>query len=55
MGMGLFVVQKISGVSFERLVYALLPFHLALVVVLMIVIVVPELSLFIPTHFFLAR
>jgi tripartite ATP-independent transporter DctM subunit len=55
MGMGLFVVQKISGVSFERLVYALLPFHLALVVVLMIVIVVPELSLFIPKHFFLAR
>ena len=51
MGMSLFVVQQISGVPFDRLVRAVTPFLIALIVVLFIVTYVPSLSLALPRMF----
>jgi tripartite ATP-independent transporter DctM subunit len=48
MGMSLFVVQQVAGVPFDRLVRAVAPFLIALVVVLLIVTYVPSLSLALP-------
>ena len=48
MGMSLFVVQQVTGVTFDRLVRAVTPFLVALVAVLFIVTYVPSLSLALP-------
>ena len=48
MGMSLFVVQQVTGVSFDRLVRAVTPFLVALVAVLFLVTYVPSLSLALP-------
>jgi tripartite ATP-independent transporter DctM subunit len=48
MGMSLFVVQQVTGVSFDRLVRAVTPYLIALLVVLVIVTYVPSLSLAVP-------
>ena len=47
-GMNLFVGSQIGDVSMESLVKGVLPFLAALLVVLLIVNVVPQLTLFLP-------
>ncbi|MGD9155669.1 MAG: TRAP transporter large permease [Bacillota bacterium] len=50
-GMNLFVVSKVSGVSLSEIVRELLPFLLGLVVLLIIVTYVPQFSLWLPSLF----
>ena len=47
-GMVLFVLSKVSGVSFERCVRATMPFLVPLVVVLLLLTFIPQLTLFLP-------
>lgn len=47
-GMVLFVLSKVSGVSFERCVRATMPFVVPLVVVLLLLTFIPQLTLFLP-------
>jgi tripartite ATP-independent transporter DctM subunit len=46
LGMGLYTVQKVAGISFERIAKAAFPFLLPLIIVLLLVTYVPEISLF---------
>jgi tripartite ATP-independent transporter DctM subunit len=48
-GMVLYVLSRVSGVSFERCVAATAPFLIPLVTVLILVTFVPQLSLWLPT------
>ncbi|MBW2306481.1 MAG: TRAP transporter large permease [Deltaproteobacteria bacterium] len=48
MGMGLYAVQKVAGISFERIVRSAFPFLLPLIIVLVFVTYFPKLSLFLP-------
>lgn len=48
-GMVLYVLSRVSGVSFERCVAATAPFLVPLVTVLLLVTFVPQLSLWLPT------
>jgi len=47
-GMVLFVLSKVSDISFERCVKATMPFLVPLVVVLMLLTYIPSLTLFLP-------
>jgi tripartite ATP-independent transporter DctM subunit len=47
-GMGLYVVQKIAQIPFERMVRAAAPFILPLIIVLFLTTYMPELCLFLP-------
>ncbi|NQZ30899.1 MAG: TRAP transporter large permease [Oceanospirillaceae bacterium] len=47
-GMVLFVLSKVSGISFERCVKATMPFLVPLIVVLMLLTYIPSLTLFLP-------
>lgn len=47
-GMGLYVVQKIAQIPFERMVRAAAPFILPLIIVLFLITYIPELCLFLP-------
>ncbi len=47
-GMVLFVLSRVSGVSFERCVKATMPFLVPLIVVLMLLVFFPSLTLFLP-------
>ena len=47
-GMVLFVLSKVSGVSFERCVRATMPFLVPLVAVLLLLTFIPQLTLFLP-------
>jgi tripartite ATP-independent transporter DctM subunit len=47
-GIGLYILVAISGVKFGRLVWATIPFHAVLLVALLIMILFPQLSLFLP-------
>jgi len=46
LGMGLYTVQKVAGISFERIAKAAFPFLLPLIIVLFLVTYVPDISLF---------
>jgi len=46
LGMGLYTVQKVAGISFERITKAAFPFLLPLIIVLFLVTYVPDISLF---------
>jgi tripartite ATP-independent transporter DctM subunit len=46
LGMGLYTVQKVAGISFERVAKAALPFLLPLIIVLLLVTYVPQISMF---------
>ena len=48
-GMVLYVLSQVSGVSFERCVMATLPFLVPLVTVLMAIVFIPQLSMWLPT------
>lgn len=48
-GMVLFVLSRVSGVSFERCSAATMPFLIPLVVVLLLVTFVPQVSMWLPT------
>lgn len=48
-GMVLYVLSRVSGVSFERCVAATAPFLIPLVTVLLLVTFIPQLSLWLPT------
>jgi tripartite ATP-independent transporter DctM subunit len=48
MGIGLFVMIAVSGVNFEALVKACMPFLIALIASLIVITFVPQLSLFFP-------
>lgn len=48
-GMVLYVLSQVSGVSFERCVMATLPFLVPLVLVLMAIVFIPQLSMWLPT------
>lgn len=48
-GMVLYVLSQVSGVKFEKCVSATLPFLVPLVVVLFIITMVPQLSMWLPT------
>ena len=48
-GMVLFVLSRVSGVSFERCSAATMPFLVPLVVVLLLVTFVPQVSMWLPT------
>ncbi len=46
LGMGLYTVQKVAGISFERIAKAAFPFLLPLIIVLLLVTYIPQISLF---------
>jgi len=46
LGMGLYTVQKVAGISFERITKAAFPFLLPLIIVLFLVTYVTDISLF---------
>jgi tripartite ATP-independent transporter DctM subunit len=48
MGVGLFVVASYTGVPFERITRACIPFFIPLLLALMVITFVPELSLWLP-------
>jgi TRAP-type C4-dicarboxylate transport system permease large subunit len=48
-GMVLYVLSRVSGVSFERCTRATLPFIIPLVVVLLLVTFFPQFSMWLPT------
>lgn len=49
LGLGLFIVARLSGAPFEDIVRAVLPFFIPLLIVLAILAVVPGVSLWLPT------
>lgn len=51
-GMVLYVLAQVSGVSFERCLKATAPFLLPLILVLLLVTFVPAFSLYLPTQFY---
>ncbi|KFB11434.1 TRAP transporter large permease [Nitratireductor basaltis] len=51
-GMVLYVLAQVSGVSFERCLKATAPFLVPLIVVLLLVTFVPAFSLYLPTQFY---
>lgn len=48
LGLGLYVITSVSGVPFERVVVAVLPFLIPLFTVLMIITFIPQTVLFLP-------
>jgi tripartite ATP-independent transporter DctM subunit len=46
LGMGLYTVQKVAGISFGRTAKAAFPFLLPLIIVLLLVTYIPDISLF---------
>jgi tripartite ATP-independent transporter DctM subunit len=46
LGVGLYTVQKVAGISFVRISRAALPFLLPLIIVLLLVTYIPDISLF---------
>lgn len=48
-GMVLFVLSEVSGVSFERCVKATLPFLVPLIIVLLLITFIPQIALWLPT------
>lgn len=46
LGVGLYTVQKVAGISFERIAKTAFPFLLPLIIVLLLVTYVPDISLF---------
>jgi tripartite ATP-independent transporter DctM subunit len=48
MGMGLYAVQRVAGISFDRIMRSTLPFLLPLIIVLLLVTYVPVIALFLP-------
>lgn len=48
MGMAIYVVSKISGVPFHKLVVALVPFIICLLIVQLVITYIPQVSLFLP-------
>jgi tripartite ATP-independent transporter DctM subunit len=46
LGMGLYTVQKVAGISFERMTRAAFPFLLPLIIVLLLITYIPQISLF---------
>ncbi|MDH5412487.1 MAG: TRAP transporter large permease subunit, partial [Alphaproteobacteria bacterium] len=48
-GMVLFVLSRVSGVSFERCSAATMPFLVPLVIVLMMITFIPQFSMWLPT------
>lgn len=51
-GMVLFVLSKVSGVSFEQCVKATAPFIVPLVAVLLLIVFFPSIALWLPTMFY---
>ena len=49
LGLGLFIVARISGAPFEEIVAAVLPYFLPLLLVLAMLATIPALSLWLPT------
>jgi TRAP-type C4-dicarboxylate transport system permease large subunit len=47
-GIGLYILMAISDVKFGRLVIATLPFHAVLLIALAIIVLFPQLSLYLP-------
>ncbi|MCM3716077.1 TRAP transporter large permease [Alkalihalobacillus oceani] len=47
----LFVGSAISGVSIERLSITMLPFYFVMIAVLLIITFIPEIVMFVPSHF----
>lgn len=50
-GINLFVASGISGLPIERISYAILPFVIAMILALVVVILLPDISLFLPQLF----
>jgi tripartite ATP-independent transporter DctM subunit len=48
MGIGLYIVSQVGGVSFERVTRAVIPFYIPLFIVLLLITYVPALSLWLP-------
>ena len=48
MGVGLFVVTRVSNVSLERVTMAVLPLLIPLLIVLIVVALIPSLSTWLP-------
>jgi TRAP-type C4-dicarboxylate transport system permease large subunit len=48
-GMVLFVLSRVSGLSFDRTVRAVLPFLVPLLLVLALITIFPQLTLWVPT------
>lgn len=51
-GVVLYVVSNVSGISFERVTKATIPFLIPLIIVLLLVTYVPAITLFVPNLFF---
>jgi TRAP-type C4-dicarboxylate transport system permease large subunit len=51
LGMCLFIAAPIAKVSYEKVAYAVLPFLLSEILVLLIIISIPEVCLFVPRFF----
>jgi len=51
MGMVLFVLARVAGLSFERTTMAILPWLVPLLVSLAIVTYIPSISLWLPNYF----
>ncbi len=51
LGLGLFIVARLSGAPFEEIVSAVIPYFIPLVIVLAILATVPAVSLFLPNFF----
>lgn len=48
-GMVLFVLSRVSGLSFDRTVKAVMPFLVPLLIVLVLISVFPQITLYLPT------
>jgi len=48
MGIGLYIVTQVGGVSFEKVTMAVIPFYIPLIIVLLLITYVPELTLWLP-------
>ncbi|MEM1045260.1 MAG: TRAP transporter large permease [Pseudomonadota bacterium] len=51
LGLGLFIVARLSGAPFEEIVSAVIPYFIPLLIVLAILATVPAVSLWLPTFF----
>ena len=49
LGLGLFIVARLSGAPFEDIVRAVLPYFMPLLIVLAILATVPSIALWLPT------
>ncbi len=48
MGIGLYIVTQVGGVSFEKVTMAVIPFYIPLIIVLLLITYVPALTLWLP-------